>query len=236
VTHPWDHPLIRKGMLVQIDTRAARLNAGEQRLGWKVGLGAPSSMQKLGIAAPVVGFLLRSGLLESGATVSLKRYTRPVAEPEICVRVARDLGQSTTAEDALAAIASIEPAIELADLDPVPTPDNLDAVLAGNIFHRHVILGESRRTGGGLDGIVSRVTRRGIEFNRTDDPEALTGKLIEIVAYVANLLAAFGETLKGGDIVIAGSITAPVLLERDETAFAHTLDPIGEVCVGFARD
>jgi 2-keto-4-pentenoate hydratase len=223
-------------MAAQLETRRARLGAGEQRLGWKVGLGAPASMQKLGIAGPAVGFLLRSGLLASGATVSLKEYTRPVAEPEICVRMARDLASGATAQDALAAIASIEPAIELADLDPVPAPDNLDAVLAGNIFHRHVVLGMTHRAGGALDGIVSRVTRRGIEFNRTDDPEVLTGKLTEIVAYVANLLAAFGETLKADDIVITGSITAPVLLEADETTFAHALDPIGEVRVAFTRD
>jgi 2-keto-4-pentenoate hydratase len=236
VTNGWDHSLIRKGMAAQLETRRARLSAGEQRLGWKVGLGAPASMQKLGISSPAVGFLLHSGLLSSGASVSLKHYERPVAEPEICARMARDLGEGATAHDAFAAIASIEPAIELADLDPVPAPDNLDAVLAGNIFHRHVILGENRRAGGALDGIVSRVTRRGIEFNRTDEPEALTGKLLDIVAYVANLLAAFGETLKSGDIIITGSITAPVMLEADETAFAHALDPIGEVRVAFTRD
>ena len=233
--NPWDHPLIRKGMAAQLETRRARLAAGETRLGWKVGLGAPASMQKLGIEAPAVGFLFQSGLRASGATVSLKDYKRPVCEPEICVRMARDLGTGATAQDALAAIASIEPAIEVADLDPVPGPDNLDAVLSCNIFHRHVVLSDRRQSGGELDGIVSRVTRRGIEFNRTDDPEALTGKLIDIVAYVANLLAAFGETLKAGDIVITGSITAPVLLEADETTFAHALDPIGEVRVAFTR-
>jgi 2-keto-4-pentenoate hydratase len=232
----WDHPLIDKGMRAQLETWRARLAAGEQRLGWKVGLGAPASMQKLGLSAPAVGFLLRSGLIASGATVSLKNYTRPVVEPEICVRMARDLGPGATAQDALAAIAGIEPAIEVADLEPVPAPDNLDAVLAGNIFHRHVVLGESRRAGGALDGIVSRVTRRGVEFNRTDDPEALTGKLLDIVAYVASLLAAFGETLKSSDLIISGSITAPVLLEADETAFAHALDPIGDVSVAFRRD
>jgi 2-keto-4-pentenoate hydratase len=233
---PWEHPLIDKGMRAQLDMRRARLSSGEQPLGWKVGLGAPASMQKLGISAPAVGFLLRSGLIASGATVSLKNYTRPVVEPEICVRMARDLGPGATAQDALAAIASIEPAIEVADLEPVPAPDNLDAVLAGNIFHRHVVLGESRRAGGALDGIVSRVTRRGVEFNRTDDPEALTGKLLDIVAYVASLLAAFGETLKSSDLIISGSITAPVLLEAAETAFAHALDPIGDVSVAFRRD
>ncbi len=233
---PWDHPLIRKGMAAQIETRRARLAQGEKPLGWKVGLGAPASMQKLGIAAPVVGYLLQSGLLASGAKVSLKNYKRPVAEPEICVRMARDLGEDATAHDATAAIASIQPAIELADLDPVPAPDNLDAVLAGNIFHRHFVLGNATRAGGALDSIVSRVTRRGIEFNRTSDPEALTGKLVDIVAYVANLLAAFGERLKAREVIIIGSITAPVLLEGDETGFAHALDPIGEVRVNFTRE
>jgi 2-keto-4-pentenoate hydratase len=231
---PWEHPLIDKGMRAQLETWRARLAAGEQRLGWKVGLGAPASMQKLGVTAPVVGFVLQSGLLPSGATVSLNDYVRPVVEPEICVRMARDLASGATAQDALAAVASIEPAIEVADLDIVPAPDNLDAVLSGNIFHRHVVLGQQRRAGGGLDGIVSRVTRRGIEFNRTDDPEALTGKLGAIVAHVANTLAAFGDTLRAGEIIITGSITAPVMLEADETEFAHALDPIGEVRVRFA--
>jgi len=234
--HPWDHPLIRKGMIAQLETRRAWLRDGEKPLGWKVGLGAPASMQKLGIGAPVVGYLLQSGLLASGATVSLKNYKRPVAEPEIAVRMARDLAEGATAPDALAAVATIQPAIELADLDPVPAPDNLDAVLAGNIFHRHVVLGTETRAGGTLDGIVSRVTRRGVEFNRTSDPEALTGKLADIVAHVANTLAAFGEKLKAGEVIIIGSITPPVLLEADETAFAHALDPIGEVRVNFTRD
>ena len=109
-------------------------------------------------------------------------------------------------------------------------------MLSGNIFHRHVVLGGERRAGGALDNILSRVSRRGLEFNRTDDPEALTGKMTDIVAYVARLLAAFGETLKAGDIIITGSITAPVMLEPDETEFAHALDPIGEVRIAFTRD
>ncbi len=234
--HAWDHPLIRKGMAAQLEARRARLAQGEKSLGWKVGLGAPASMQKLGTAAPVVGYLLQSGELASGATVSLKDYKKPVAEPEIAVRMARDLGGGATAQDALAAVSSIQPAIEVADLDPMPAPDNLDAVLAGNIFHRHVVLGAETRAGGALDGIVSRVNRRGVEFNRTSDPEALTGKLVDIVAYVANLLAAFGERLKAGEVIIIGSITPPVLLEPDETAFAHALDPIGEVRVNFTWD
>jgi 2-keto-4-pentenoate hydratase len=230
-----DNPLIKKGMTAQLATRRARIAAGEKPLGWKVGLGAPATMQKLGLAAPVVGFLMQRALLPAGSTVSLKGYLKPVAEPEVAVRMARALGAGATSEAALAAIGETQAAIELADLDPVPAPDNLDAVLAGDIFQRHVLLGSQRRPGGSVAGLTSRLIRRGVEASRTSDPEALTGKLADIVAHVANTLAAFGEKLGAGDIIITGSITPPLMIEPDETELTHALDPIGEVSVGFSR-
>jgi len=232
----WDHPLIKKGMTAQLATRRARIAAGEKPLGWKVGLGAPATMQKMGLQAPLVGFLMQRALLLSGSTVSLKGWLRPVAEPEICVRMARDLPGGASPDAALAAAKEILPAIELADLDPVPTVDNLDAVLAGDIFQRHVILCGNTRLGGATSGLTSRLIRRGVEAAATTDPEALTGKLVDIVAHVANTLDAFGEKLSAGDVIITGSITPPLMIEPDETEIGHALDPIGAVSVKFTRE
>jgi 2-keto-4-pentenoate hydratase len=232
----WDQPLIKKGMIAQLAKRRARIAAGEKPLGWKVGMGAPTSMQKLGLAAPLVGYLMQRALLMSGSTASLKGYVRPVAEPEIAVRMARDLPGGATADAALAAVKEILPAIELADLDPPPAPNNLDAVLEGDIFQRHVLLCGNTRASGSVSGLTSRLIRRGAEANRTTDPEALTGKLGDIVAHVANTLAAFGEKLSAGDIIITGSITPPLMLEPDETTLTHALDPIGEVSVNFTHE
>ena len=55
------NPLIAKGMTAQLAKRRARIAAGEKPLGWKVGMGAPASMQKLGLQAPLVGFLMQRG-------------------------------------------------------------------------------------------------------------------------------------------------------------------------------
>lgn len=233
---PWGHPLIQKGMPLQLAKRSARIAAGERPLGWKVGLGAPASMQKVGITAPIVGYLMQRALVLSGSTVSLDGWAKPAAEPEICVRMMNDLRGGATPESALATVKEIFPAIELADLDPVPTPDNLDAVLEGDIYQRHVILCGNTRFGGSTAGLTSRLIRRGAQAANTTDPEALTGKLPEIVAHVANTLSAFGEKLSAGDVIITGSITPPVMIEPDETEIAHALDPIGEVSVSFARD
>lgn len=232
----WDHPLIKKGMPAQLEKRRARIAAGERPLGWKVGFGAPASLEKLGLQAPVVGFLMQRALLLSGSTVSLAGWSKPVAEPEICVRMATDLRGGATPETALAAIKEILPAIELANLDPAPTPDNIDVVLEGNIYQRHVVLCGNTRFGGSTSGLTSRLYRRGDVVNTTTDPEALTGKLLNIVAHVANTLAAYGEKLSAGDVIITGSVTPPIMIEDDETEIAHALDPIGEVSVSFIRD
>jgi 2-keto-4-pentenoate hydratase len=233
---PWEDPRIARGMTAQLASRRERIAAGEKPLGWKVGLGAPAAMKNLGLSRPVVGFLLQSGILPSGGSASFKGYSKPVGECEIAARMAVDLGAGASADEARAAVKEIVPAIELADLDPPPTPDNLDAVLAGDIYHRHVILGSGARAGGSVAALTSRLIRHGVETASTTDPEALTGKLADIVAHVANALAAFGEKLSAGDIIITGSITPPIMLERDESALTHALDPVGTVSVNFTWD
>jgi 2-keto-4-pentenoate hydratase len=231
-----DNPLIKKGLIAQLAKRRERMASGEKPLGWKVGLGAPALMQKLGLAAPLTGYLMQRSLLLSGSTISLDGWVKPVAEPEICIRMLQDLPGGASPDAVAAAIKEVLAAIELADFNPAPEPDNLDAVLEGDLYQRHVILCGNTRPGASVQGLVSRVERRETEFARTGDPEALTGKLIDIVAHVANVLAACGERLRAGEVVITGSITPPIVIEPDEISLSHAIDPIGAVSVGFSRE
>ena len=91
-------------------------------------------------------------------------------------------------------------------------PTTSRAILAGNIYQRHVLLGprDPARAGCTVDGLTGRVFRRGAEAARTSDPQANTGKLVDIVRHVADLLAAFGERLRAGEIIITGSVVAPL--------------------------
>ena len=144
----WDHPLIQKGMTAQLASGARASPPAKSRSAGKSAWARRPSMERLGLKRRVVGFLMQRALLLSGSTVSLAGWTKPVAEPEIGVRMARDLARRRDAgRSALAAVKEILPAIELADFDPPPTPDNLDAVLAGNIYQRHVVLCGNTRAG-----------------------------------------------------------------------------------------
>jgi 2-keto-4-pentenoate hydratase len=235
VTDAWDDPRIARGMEKQLSIRRARIAAGEKPLGWKVGLGAPPAMERLKIKAPLVGFMMQRSLVPNAGTVSFAGWTKPVAEPEIAVHMGKDLPGGADRAATIAAIAALGPAIELADLNP--PPDDVEVALAGNIFHRHVILGppDPARAGAKLDGLVGHVFRRGALAAKQEKVEALIGEMIGIVQHVAGTLSAHGEKLRAGDVIITGSIVPPPFIEPDETEFAYSLEPVGGLSVKFSR-
>lgn len=227
------NPRVTHGMTAQLAQRRARITAGEKPLGWKVGFGAPAAMQALKIDAPLVGYVMQGALLSDNAQVSLAGWAKPAAEAEIAVHMKTDLGANATRTEVQQAIAGIGPAIELADV--TFAPDDVEKILAGNIYQRHVILGtcDTTRAGANLDGIRARIVRSGKEIADTDDPQAATGEIIGIIGHVANTLAAHGEQLRAGEIIITGSITPPLFVIAGES-LSYALEPLGTLTVNFA--
>ncbi|MGH9772675.1 MAG: 2-keto-4-pentenoate hydratase [Candidatus Acidiferrales bacterium] len=236
MNQPWDDPRISRGMKAQFLRRRQLLHAGHKPLGWKVAFGSPAAMERFNLQAPLVGFLTDRAQLGSGSTLSLSGWTKPLAEPEIAVLLGKDLAGGSGREEVRSAIAAISPAFELVDVTAAPSAENLEAVLAGNIFQRQVVLGPSdaSRAGGVLDGLTCRVLKNGAEIARTSDPQAATGKLIENMTQVAGLIAAFGESLRAGEIVITGSVIPPLEFQPGDRLDFY-LDPAGNVSISAAQ-
>lgn len=211
-------PRVQRGMAAQLAALRSRVAAGEELLGWKVGFGTPAVMEQLGTSSALVGYLLRGAVVESGSTVSLEGWAKPMLEPEIAVHVG-DGG----------AIAGLGAAIELADLDP--PPGDVEAMLAGDLYQRHVLLGPAR-PGAEVGDVTAVVSRNGVREGATDDPTAATGDLRDVVAHVASTLQAAGEELRPGQVIIAGSVI-PALEVRPGDTFEVALEPLGTLRVGF---
>src|SRR5262245_24865002 len=161
--------------------RAQRLQAGAKLIGWKVGFGAPAAMEKLKLTGPLVGFLLDQGIRASGATVPVGGWHKPVAEPEIAILLGRDVAADADDTAARAAVAALAPALEIADADgPM---DDVEVILAKNIFQRHVIVGphDTSRAGARLEGLSGHLDRSGHAVAVPADLQANTGNLIAIV-------------------------------------------------------
>jgi len=221
---------ILRGMQKQFQLRQTRLDAGEKLIGWKVGFGAPAALERLRLDAPLIGFLTDKTLLLSNATVSIAGWTKPAMEPEIAVYMGKDLTETSDREKTRAAIASLGPAIELADVH-FP-PDDVEEILAGNIYNRHIILGraDSARAGCVLNGLIGRISRNGQNMPPVTELQALTGDIIDIVSHTANLLSILGETLRAGEVIITGSIVPPLWIESSEEIY-YNLDPIDTISI-----
>jgi len=231
----WDDPRIVRGMTTQLALRRQRLDGGDRPLGWKVGFGAPALLKQFNISGPLVGFLTQNARIGPGGTVSLAGWTKPVAEPEVAVHIGRDLAAGADRDTAAAAIAGISPAIELADL--YEPPEDPERILGHDIYQRHVVIAGTSpaRAGAAADGLTCRIIRRGGEFARTTDPQANTGAWVDIVSHVADVLAAFGERLRAGEIIMTGSVVPPIAIEPDEDGLAFALDPVGTISVKFSK-
>jgi 2-oxo-3-hexenedioate decarboxylase len=206
---------LEAGMRALLARREAELSAGARPVGWKVGFNLPALWPQLGIEAPVAGYLTSSTVVEPGSAVSLEGWTRPVLEPEIAITVGEDGG-----------VAALAPAIEVIDAD-LPFED-VEAILARNIFHRAVAFGAPAPRPS-LDGFACRVTRNGEEAgvaDSTEDPG-------QTVARVAEFLAAHGAQLRPGDRIIAGTLTPPLpVAPGDEIGV--DLGALGTIALRFA--
>lgn len=222
-----DDPRLHRGIARQLELRARRIAGGEHPIGWKAGFGSASAMARFGLDGPLVGFLTNASIIASGGKVSIARWTRPVAEPELAVYLGNDLEGGADEGAVRAAITGVAPSIELADV--ALQPQDLEEILAGNIFHRSVILGDpdGSRSGADLEGLTASITVNG-SLTETSELEVLTGRVPAVIAHLAALLGAHGESLRAGEVVICGSLVPPIdLRPGDRVVFELTqFDPI----------
>ena len=176
-------------------------------------------MQKLGIDAPLVGYLPTANRLESGAVVDISNWGNPKLEPEIVAR-AGEKGEIT----------AIGAAIELVDLDTsVGDPEE---ILARNIFQRHVLLSPVTEgaSAGDVQAARHRQRRGGGRQRRRHRGDRRPRRARQ--ARQAKTLSAAGAELERGDMVICGSIVPALDIAPGDTVEVR-LDPLGRLTVSF---
>ena len=125
-------------------------------------------------------------------------------------------------------IAGLSPALEIADLEFPPL--DAEAILAADVYQRHVVLAP-RRPVCPVDQLEAHVFH-GDKQSHADDVETLTGALTALVAHVDATLVAAGERLAEGEVVIAGSVVPPLAVSPGDRV-RFVLRPLGEVSISF---
>jgi 2-keto-4-pentenoate hydratase len=208
---------IERGTAALLTRRRLILAKAAQPVGWKVGFNAPEFQERLGIDGPLAGFLTTNGLLEDGAEWSLGSDGEVIVESEVAV----ELG-----EDARSIVALL-PALELAD--PPDLDQDVETILAGNIFHRAVAFGLRVETG---SPGAARILVNGEEQHAVD-AERAGANLDEMVEAVARRLEAANERLRPGERIITGILAPPHKAQPGDTVRLE-LEAVGGVELRFA--
>jgi 2-keto-4-pentenoate hydratase len=184
---------VERGTRALLTRRREILAEGVEPIGWKIGFNVPATQERLGIDAPLAGFLTTDTLLEDGATWSIEDGGQVIVESEVALEVGPD-GRS---------IAALFPALELADEPDLDLA--VEQILAGNIFHRAVAFGprvETKQPGAG------RILVNGEEQHAVPADQTVE-RLQAMVEAVAARLADAGEELRAGERIITGIIAPP---------------------------
>jgi 2-oxo-hept-3-ene-1,7-dioate hydratase len=203
--------------------------------GWKIGLTSKAMQSALNIDIPDSGVLLDDMFFGDGAIIPGDRFIQPRIEAEIAFMMKSPLsGQNTTAADVLAATEYVMPSLEIldtrimrVDLATKKTRNVFDTI-SDNAANAGIVLGEQRHKPNAFDlGWVGAILKRNGEVEETGLGAGVLNDPLLSVAWLANRLAHYGQSIKAGDVVLSGSFIRPVetthgcLIEAEFGAFGN---------------
>lgn len=209
-------PALGIGEAYAVQAELIRLHeaAGRRRVARKVGLTSKAIQQQLGVSQPDSGVVFDAYVFDSGATMSRSalRMIAPRLEAELAFVLERDLrGPGVTIPDVLAATAGVIAVYEVLDSRIANWRITISDTIADNASGFGTILGETLAPVRGLDlTTVGLVLERDGEQLATSAGAAVFGHPARSVAWLADTLAANGEGLSAGEIVLTGSFTAAI--------------------------
>ena len=221
---------------IQVAGVRLRVAGGDSVRGHKVGLTARVMQQQFGVDTPDFGQLRASMFHDEGKPLRTDQLIAPRVEPEISFVLARPLkGPGVTVADVLAATDFVVPSLEIIDSRIRDWQINIVDTIADNASSALVVVGGTRTDLADIDPRLIGVSlRTNGEVAATGASGAVLGNPVIAVAWLANTLAAHGQSLHEGDLVMPGSCTRAIPLTAGTTVRAD-FDVLGCVTVSFVE-
>jgi 2-keto-4-pentenoate hydratase len=206
-------PAVAEALRAQLATRARVLGEGATSVGWKIAADMPGIGDDEGANGSVFGYLTTATAKATGSQARIESAVELCAEVELAIQLGADVAPDADSEAARTAVAELGVALEIVDVDEHA---DLHVMIESNVFHRFVAFGPSTPVA------RSRITP--VRAQLSADGRTLATKTVAVdptrtVWELAQLLGGFGEHLRAGDRIIAGSlIHLPAELETSFTA------------------
>jgi 2-oxo-hept-3-ene-1,7-dioate hydratase len=236
------HPemTIADAYAVQNAWRAVEATSGRTVVGHKIGLTSKAMQAAVGIKEPDSGYLTDDMLFSDGGVVPAENFIGLRIEAELAFVLNAPLsGAGLTIDDVLDATDHVAPALEILDtrifrLDPETGKSRtVRDTISDNAANAGVVLGGRKIAPRSADlAWIGAVCAKNGEIEETGLAAGVLGHPATGVAWLAARMAANGEALLPGQIVLAGSFIRPIEVGRGDAIVAD-YGPHGEVRITF---
>jgi 2-oxo-hept-3-ene-1,7-dioate hydratase len=219
---------------VQNEWRRRGIEAGRRPVGRKIGLTSKVMQAATGITEPDYGGIFADMVYENGSTIEHDRFSNVRIEVELAFVLAGDLeGPDVTVFDVLRATEYVVPALEILSSRIEMQGRTLVDTISDNAAMGAMVYGGNPTEVGAVDlRWVSALLYRNEVIEETGVAAAVLNHPATGVAWLANKLARHGDHLAAGELVLAGSFTRPMWVERGDTVLAD-YGPMGTISCRF---
>jgi len=199
--------------------RDRMIAAGRLLVGRKIGLTSKAMQQATGITEPDYGVMFDDTVYRTGDDIPVERFSNVRVEVELAFVLKHPLeGPDCTIEDALAAIDYAVPALEILNSHIELEGRTIVDTISDNAAYGAMVLGDVRKRPDEIDlRWVPGVLSRNGEVEETGVAAGVLGHPATGVAWLANKFHQHGARLETGEIILAGSFTRPMWVQRGDS-------------------
>jgi 2-keto-4-pentenoate hydratase len=208
--------------------------AGGRRVGYKIAATGKAVQETLGLAEPAYGHLFQSHQVTDGGQLTMAQLVKPMVECEVAFLLKHDLtGPDVSTDDVLAATESVVAAFEILDMRTRDWQVSMLELIAYNALACGFVLGTQPIAPRDLDLTqIAVVCQKNGEPVASGTGAASMGHPATAVAWLANKLAGHDSRLRGGDIILSGTLNVPIPAQAGDH-FEAVFQGLGSVSVSF---
>jgi 2-oxo-hept-3-ene-1,7-dioate hydratase len=214
--------------------RDRSIAAGRRLVGRKIGLTSKVMQVATGITEPDYGIIFDDMVYETGARLEIDQFTNCRVEVELAFVLAKPLsGPNCTLFDVLDATAYVVPALEILSAHVEMEGRTIVDTISDNAAMGAMVTGGTPVKPGDIDlRWISALLYRNETIEESGVAAAVLNHPAAGVHWLANKIAAHGDSMAAGEIILAGSFTRPMWVYKGDTVHAD-YGPLGSITCQF---
>lgn len=219
ITARYPDATVEDSYAIQGVWRDSQVDAGRKLVGRKIGLTSKAMQAATGITEPDYGVMFDDTVYENGSVIDFDQFTNVRIEVELAFVLKAPLeGPNCSLFDVIRATEFVTPALEVLNSHIEMEGRTIVDTISDNAAYGGMVLGGIPMRPDEIDlRWVSALLYKNETIEETGVAAGVLNHPATGVAWLANKFHQHGSRLEAGEIILAGSFTRPMWVERGDS-------------------